>query len=140
MKIYEKPVVLTNEELAEGVYAGSGNCYSTTATIVQQPESTHGYIIQVNATHAALDGHHSTNRQIEVSFNQAVNYVSSEASQCWGSGTTKLTLEYARKNGAPYHNNASEYIGLGNLEVTSEAGLAITGCRCVYCDEDCNQH
>lgn len=139
MKIYEKPVVLTNEELAEGVYAGSGNCYSTTATIVQLPESTHGYIVQVNATHNS-GGHHSTNRHIEVSFNQVVNYVSSEASQYWGSGTTKLTLEYATQNGAPYHNNASEYIGLGNLEVTSEAGLAITGCRCVYCDEDCNQH
>ncbi|MCM1089484.1 MAG: hypothetical protein NC413_01470 [Muribaculum sp.] len=139
MKVYEKPVILTNEELAEGVYAGSGNCYTTTARIVQLPESTHGYIIQIDATHNS-GGHHSTNRHVEVTFNQVVTYVSSEASQCWGSGSTKLTLEYATKNGAPYHNNASEYIGLGNLEVTAEAGLAITGCRCVYCDEDCEQH
>lgn len=139
MKNYEKPVVLVNEELAEGIYAGSGNCYTVTAEIVQKPESTHGYIIQMNATHNS-SGHHSTNRHMEVTFNQVVNYVSSEASQCWGSGTTRLTLEYARQNGAPYHNNAKEYIGLGNLEVTSEDGLAITGCKCIYCDEDCNQH
>ena len=28
MKNYERPVVLLNEELAEGVYAGSGDCYT----------------------------------------------------------------------------------------------------------------
>ena len=40
MKDYVKPVVLVNEELAEGVYAASGSdCYTVTTNIHQRPET-----------------------------------------------------------------------------------------------------
>ena len=36
--VYEKPIVVVNEDLAEGVYTASGDCYNVSAVIVQTPE------------------------------------------------------------------------------------------------------
>lgn len=136
MMKYEKPIVLENEELAEGVYAGSGNCYTVTARMTQTPQQGRGnYVIQFDAHHDAVDGHHSSMQRVEVSFNQNVEYVSSNAQNVSGSGTSRLTFEYGN-----YHNNGVDNIGLGNMTVTADAGLAITGVKCTYCNEDCGQH
>lgn len=140
MKNYERPVVLLNEELAEGVYAGSGDCYTFNIKKVQSPEQgRNNYKFQIDGTHAATDGHHSTMRHVVVEFNQPVEYVSSLAEQVSGSGTCVLTLEYYKGNGS-YHNNANEYIGLGDLVVVSGEGLEATKIYCVYCDHTCDQH
>ena len=45
MKEYMKPVLLTSDELAEGVYLASGDgsgCYTTTAYIHQTPQTGRG--------------------------------------------------------------------------------------------------
>ena len=139
MKKYEKPVVMINEELAEGVYAASG-CYTFTARITQKPEQGRGtYAIQVDGVHAAEDGHHSTERTVQISFNQNVTHSKSNASSVSGSGSSILTLKYTNETGN-YHNNATDNIGLGQLYVESDSGLAITGITCVYCNMDCEQH
>ena len=44
MKNYEKPIVLMNDEVSEGVYAASGasagdDCYTAWAEILQTPET-----------------------------------------------------------------------------------------------------
>ncbi len=141
MRNYEKPIVLANEELSEGVYAASGNCYTVTAVIMQQPDNGRGdYRIQLDAVHAAADDHHSTVRRIQVTFNQAVEYVSSQANSVSGSGSNTLVLEYVADNNGSYHNNAYDNLGLGNLVVTADPGLAITGKSCVYCNRECSQH
>lgn len=133
MKNYEKPCVLVNEELAEGVYAASG-CYTVTAAITQQPEEGRGnYLIRVDAVHEA--DHHSSMQVIELTFNKVVEYVSSEAQSASGSGSTTLTLTYGN-----YHNNNSDRIGLANLCVVADAGLSVTGARCTYCNESCEWH
>ena len=121
MKTYEKPVVLMNEDMAEGVFADSGDaCYTTTAYIHQVPEpGREDYRIQVNGRH---DADHTCEGQIlKLSFNQAVNYVSSQGSLVSGSGTATIEIKYT------YHNNPSDNIGLGDVVVTSEPGLAVTG-------------
>lgn len=134
MKTYEKPYVLVNEELAEGVYAASG-CYTAEAYIHSTPQEGRGnYLIQLNATHAASDNHHSGMQTLEITFNQPVDYVSSQAQNVFGSGSTRLTLEYN------YHSNGYDNIGLGDVCVTSDAGLAVSGVRCTYCNGDCGQH
>lgn len=140
MKNYEKPMVLMNEELAEGVYAGSGDCYTFTIEPKQAPElGRNNYKFQINGRHDAADEHHSTMRYVTIEFNQPVTYVSSLAASQDGSGTSVLTLHYYRENGS-YHNNAHENIGLGDLVVTSEEGLAVMKIYCSYCDHSCEQH
>jgi len=77
MKEYMKPVLLTSDELAEGVYLASGDgsgCYTTTAYIHQTPQTGRGdYRIQVNAVHNADH--------------------TKEAQQLIGSGTCNLKCE-----------------------------------------------
>ena len=138
MKNYEKPIIITNEEIAEGVYAASGDCYTFKARIVQTPATgLPYYVIQIDGKHNALDGHHSNNRTVKITFNQPVTYVESMAKSCSGSGTNMLSLEYEGTNGS-YHNNAVENIGLGDLKVTSAEGLAITDTFCTFCAQACD--
>ena len=123
MRNYERPVVLVNSELSEGVYAASGAsgsaCYSTTAYIHQTPETGRGdYRIQVNAHH---DADHNCNGQIlTISFNQSVDFVSCSEGTIIGS-TSGTTLQLKMS----YWNNHTDNIGLGDLVVTSDAGLSI---------------
>ncbi len=140
MKNYVKPMVLATEELAEGVYAASGDCYSYTAYITQTPEEGRpNYCIQVDGRHEAADGHHSSERQVKLVFNQPVNYLSSNAYAVSGSGTSTLVFTFEKGNGS-YHHNASDNAGLGQLYVESEPGLAIVGIYSTYCNRDCGQH
>lgn len=144
MKTYEKPIVIANDNLAEGVYAASGSadsggrtdCYVVTANIHQRPETGRGdYRIQFNARHVADqgDGHHSGGQMLYLTFNQPVEYVSSNGALAGGSGTSRLAIEYA------YHNNAGDNVGLGDVIVTSEAGLADPSAL-LACNGDCGQH
>lgn len=138
MKDYVKPIVLANEELAEGVYAASGaggddNCYETTAYIHQRPETGRGdYRIQVNGVHNATS-HHSTAQVLVLYFNQAVNYSGSNGSLAGGDGTSELRISYN------YHNNQYDNIGLGDVIVVSDPGLEVTGAK-LECNYTCDQH
>ena len=136
---YVKPIVLANEELAEGVYAASGDvtgndCYTVSAYIHQTPEIGRGdYRIQVNGVHAAANGHHSGEQVLTLTFNQPVEYSSSNGTLVSGSGTSSINIKYN------YHNNGNDNIGLGDVVVTSDDGLAITGAM-LSCNYDCGQH
>lgn len=118
---YSKPMVIVDQGLAEGVYADSGaGCYEASAYIHQRPETGRGdFRIQVNGKHNA---DHTRNAQVlTISFNQNVTYVSGGAGVIDGNGTPTLRVKLG------YHQNPSDNIGLGDLVVTSDAGLAITG-------------
>lgn len=137
MKNYVKPMVVINESLAESVYMASGwgtECYTVDAKIHQTPEpGRENYRIQFNAVHAASDGHHSSDQILTITFNQPVNFATSDGKYISGNGTTVLNVDY------DYHNNANENTGAGYVEVQSEAGLAIQG-AILSCNHACAQH
>lgn len=139
MKKYDKPVILVNESLAEGVYAASGDqvggdCYTTTARIHQTPETGRGdFRIQVDGKHAASDGHHSGEQHLFLSFNQNVTYKGSNGTLVGGDGTSTIEIKYN------YHNNGNDNIGLGDVIVESESGLSVTGAK-LTCNYNCGQH
>ncbi|OLA83868.1 MAG: hypothetical protein BHW44_10295 [Roseburia sp. 40_7] len=130
MKNYEKPIVKLEEEKAEGVYMASGDsidgnnsgsgCYTVSAYIHQTPEiGREDYRIQVNAHHSAS---HNCNGQIlTLNFNQPVTYQSSGGSLQSGDGTSSIKIKYG------YWNNRTDNIGLGDVVVKSNPGLAVTG-------------
>lgn len=138
---YEKPVILANEDVSEGVYTASGDdggsdedCYSVTAYIHQWPETGRGdYRIQVNGVHAAGNGHHSGNQKLELNFNLPVIYKGSNGTLISGSGSSSILIDYY------YHNNGNDNIGLGDVIVEAEAGLADPDAA-LYCNYDCGQH
>lgn len=121
MKQYSKPVVSIDNGLAEGVYAASGaGCYEAGAYIHQTPQTGRGdYRIQVNGRHNA--DHTKESQVLTISFNQNVTYVSGGAGLISGDGTPTLTIRLS------YHQNPTDNIGLGDLVVTSDAGLSIAG-------------
>lgn len=137
MKNYEKPIIIANDSLAEGVYAASGSvadsdCYETTARIHQTPETGRGdYRIQVDGRHAA--DHHSTMQTLVLSFNMPVEYSSSNGSLSGGNNTSQIRIDYS------YHNNGYDNIGLGDVVVKADAGLAVTGAELI-CNRYCSQH
>lgn len=134
MMNYEKPIVLANEDVAEGVYAASGDCYTVTAYIHQSPETGRGdFRIQVNGVHAAVDGHHSGAQVLTLYFNQAVTYKGSNGTLTGGDGTSSISISYT------YHNNGNDNIGLGDVIVESDAGLSVSG-AVLSCNYDCGQH
>lgn len=139
MKAYEKPVIVVNEEVAEGIYMASGavggsDCYTVTARIHQTPETGRGdYRIQVDGVHAASDNHHSGKQVLTLYFNQPVTYKSSNGSLAGGDGTSNLSIAYE------YHNNGSDNIGLGDVVVEANIGLAVMSAR-LECNHDCGQH
>ena len=117
MKQYSKPVVSIDNGLAEGVYAAS---YEASAYIHQTPQTGRGdYRIQVNGHHNA--DHTKESQVLTISFNQNVTYVSGGAGLISGDGTPTLTIRLS------YHQNPTDNIGFGDLVVTSDAGLSITG-------------
>ena len=119
MKQYAKPVVTVDNGLAEGVYAASG-CYTASAYIHQTPETGRGdYRIQVDGQHKA--DHTKEAQVLTISFNQNVTYVSGGAGLISGDGSSILKIKLS------YHQNPNDKIGFGDLVVTSDAGLAITG-------------
>lgn len=137
MKHYEKPSVIVNSDCAENVYTASGDgedCYRVSAYIHQTPETGRGdYRIQVDAVHDAGNGHHSGEQVLILSFNQTVEYKWSNGTCVGGDGTDAISIEYS------YHNNAQDNIGLGDVIVESDAGLAVTG-AVLTCNYDCGQH
>lgn len=135
MENYVKPIVLSNEELVEGIYTASGDeCYTVTAYIHQRPQFGRGdYRIQVNGSHSAEDGHHSGEQILTLTFNQPVTYVNSNGTLASGDGTNVLSIKYT------YHNNGNDNIGLGEVIVTSEAGLSDPQAE-LSCNHDCGQH
>lgn len=121
MKKYEKPIILINEDLAEGIYAASG-CYAVTAYITQIPQTGRGdYRIQLNAFH---DADHTNNSQIlTITFNQNVKYVSSNGTLGFGDDTSTLTINFE------YFQNEYDKVGLGELVVTADECLEIVSVR-----------
>lgn len=121
MAKYSKPMVTVDQGLAEGVYAASGaGCYTASAFIHQTPETGRGdFRIQVNGKHNA--DHTREAQVLTISFNQNVTYVSGGAGLIRGDGTTTLQIKLS------YHQNPTDNIGFGDLIVTADTGLSITG-------------
>lgn len=119
--MYQKPMMISNDELAENIYAAT-SCYTVDAQITQRPETGREYyVIQVNAKHAAADGHTSSHQSLTLTFNQEVTYGWSGGTLTSAATGTSITIEYW------YWNNPNDNIGLADIVVTSAPGLAITG-------------
>ena len=140
MKNYVKPLVLENDEIAEGVYAASGSfavggsdCYDVTGYVHQKPEiGRETYKFQINGVHKA--DHHTDYEQLIITFNQPVTFVFAQGECVEGNGTTTLKIDYH------YHNNAEDNIGLGDLEVKCNGtGLAVVKAE-FWCRKQDDQH
>lgn len=142
-KLYSKPVVLLNEDLAEGVFTaslggggGGGSdrvesvsgvgCHSASAYIHQKPETGRGdFRVQVNGDHLSTSEHSSESQIITIKFNQNVTFKECGfAALESGSGTNTLKLRRSI-----HQNPRAGGIGGGDVVVTSDDGLGLISIR-----------
>lgn len=146
MKKYEKPSIIINEGLAEGVYAASGSdCMESSAYISQSRSQTRegAYVIYVQSNHKSGyyggDGHTASGITVTLYFNQPVScddndYYQGEAGTSFvvagGNKTSTLTLRFTGDTA----NTGTKF--WGQIYISSEPGLALTSstitCHPVY--------
>ena len=142
MKNYERPVVVINDDLAEGVYAASGaTCYTVSGFGCQDPyaiadTSLNAWTVHVDGVHND-PGHHSLYREVTVVFNYPVTVHSKESNTTVisGDGTNTITVSLN------HHNNSSDNIGLSGFVVKvdkSITDLKVTGATIHDCNMTCN--
>ena len=93
MKDYQKPVVMVNEELAEGIYAASGEsseCWTIDAVSVQDWNGSH-HVFEVRCTHSASVEHISSATTVTLTFNSTLTDAYSEFDASFGGDTVTIT-------------------------------------------------
>ncbi len=95
MKTYEKPVVIENEDLAEGVFAASGDSGSSSDCWTVTCDSSQAYVdgvhvFRIDAYHSTSVVHISSNVTYTIKFNSVVTNAYAENSDfvCSYSGDT----------------------------------------------------
>ena len=94
MKNYEKPVVMVNEGLAEGVYAASGDCWSVNCYPVNPQHVVDGYKhFRVEFQHTDAVTHISTAVEIQLTFNYPIADASGEFSSSASGNVVTITRQ-----------------------------------------------
>ncbi len=91
MKGYEKPMVMVNDGLSEGVYAASGaaeaaDCWTVDPVSVQDWNGSH-HVFEIRCVHSTAVQHISSASTVTLNFNNAVTDAYSEF-PCSFSGTS----------------------------------------------------
>ncbi len=124
MKNYEKPIVLANSELSEGVFAASGGFtgygdgYNLTLNSHQTPETgRNDYRYNFNVSYASDSDQGNTNHILTIEFNQPVDITSvGNNGRIVSNVNGVVQIEYTTPG------NSSENIGLGDLIVQPTNG------------------
>lgn len=141
MKKYERPVVMVNEELAEGVYAASGaTCYLVDGFGCQKPYSIEGTNMKAWTVHVDGEhndpGHHSSYREVTIVFNYPVwvEKYESNTTLISGDGTNTIVVSLN------HHNGFVDTIGLSGLVVKvdkSITDLRVVSAKISNCNMTC---
>ncbi len=133
MKAYERPIVLVNEELAEGVYAASGaatevstDCW--TVNVNRDQEDAGGYsTYRVAATHSSSVTHISTKTVVTVVFDGTVTSAEYEGFDVSVSGNTVTLTRESHANAYYSGDNFNSLLKVWpkGLSVTS-SGISCT--------------
>lgn len=97
MKGYEKPMVIVNDGLSEGVYAGSGtaeaaDCWTVDPVSVQDWNGSH-HVFEIRCVHSTAVQHISSASTVTLTFNNAVTDAYSEFPCSFSGATVTVTRE-----------------------------------------------
>lgn len=98
MTDYEKPVVLANEDIAEGVYTASGDCWTVNPVSVQDWNGTH-HVFEIRCVHSATVEHISSAATVTLTFSSPLTDAYTESNfSCSFSGTTVTVVRELHAN------------------------------------------
>lgn len=144
MKKYEKPIVMINEELAEGVYANSGltgpmgtsDCWSFD---VQSPQPWNGshHVFEIHLTHHTGLQHISGATTVSVTFSAPLTNVYAEYTSTFD-GTSTITISRELLADAYNDGDLVTYkIWAQAADQATTEGLTVTNVA-VSCDKQIN--
>ena len=96
MKNYVKPIVLENEELAEGIYAASGDvvdgadCWTVEAVSVQEWSGSH-HVFEIHCVHNKTAEHISSATTVTLTFSTPLTDAYSEFPCSFSGNTVTVT-------------------------------------------------
>ena len=134
MKTYEKPVVIENEDLAEGVFAASGDSGSSSDCWYVTWSSSQDYvdgahIFRINATHSTSVVHISSNVTYTVTFNYPVTnaYAENPDFVCSYSGNTVVISRPQHANAYKSGDNVNFMFKVSAADEATTKALSING-------------
>lgn len=142
MKKYEKPVVLVNEELAEGVYAASGDCWTGSVTNEQKWNGSH-HEFEIRIIHSDELLHISNSCTVKVTFNNNIDASNVGVDSCTfdsaGSNYVIVT-RYSHGNSYKSGDDATFKVRVKTTtgDQASVEALAVTGVAPIACDRQTN--
>ena len=132
MKNYESPVVLKNEELAEGVFTASGadgasstDCWTVGSTSVQDWNGSH-HVFQIEAKHSTDVVHITTQVVYTIKFSAPLENAYSEF-DCTFSGNTAVVTRDRHANGYNSGDNVTFKVWAQGADEATTKALSITG-------------
>lgn len=142
MKNYVKPVVLANEELAEGVYAASGgvaDCWTIDVDSVQDWGDSNGHVFSVRCVHSTAMEHISTAITVAVTFSATLDATSFSDYPSTVSGNKITVRRELLADGYKSGDNVEFKIyakSVGNDQANTKA-LYVTG-KSISCQKEIN--
>lgn len=139
MKSYAKPVVLANDEVAEGVYAGSGkepNCWTVDPVSVQDWNGW-GHEFEIRCKHSADVEHISAATTVTLTFSAPLIQATAQGYECSFSGKkvtiTRTSLADSYKSG----DTMSYKVIVQAADEATTKGITCTGAT-ISCDKQVN--
>ncbi|MBO4981506.1 MAG: hypothetical protein J6C84_06380 [Lachnospiraceae bacterium] len=130
MREYVKPLVLANEDLAEGVYAASGECWTVEVTLAQKnaggPNTYNNY--RVKAVHPTGLAHISTKSVTTIVFNQDVTDAYFDSGDASVSGNVVVVTRESHANAYGDGDNFNSLLSVyaNNLDTLSVVSADIS--------------
>lgn len=136
MKNYERPIVMINEDLAEGVYAASGDCW-TVSHESKQDHNGQGHVWEITIVHALNLQHISDASTVVLTFNYPIVSASAQEYSCTVSGNT-VTIYRERLGDAYTSGDTATYKVIASAaDVDTTKALAITNAT-ISCKKSVN--
>ena len=132
MKGYEKPMVIVNDGLSEGVYAASGaaeaaNCWTVSAKSVHDWNGSHN-VFEVSCVHSNTVQHISTASTVDLTFNNTVADAYAESNfACTFSGNTVTIVRESHANAYQSGDNVTYKVWVKAADEATTKGLACIG-------------
>ena len=129
MKTYEKPVVLANEELAEGVYAASGaeggDCWTVDPVSVQDWNGSH-HVFEIRCVHSNTVEHISSASTVNLTFSSPLKDAYSEFT-CTFSGSTVTVVRELHANAYKSGDTMTYKVWVQAADEATTKGITCTG-------------
>lgn len=127
MNNYERPVVMVNDGLAEGVFAASGEpeCWTIDVVSVQDWNGSH-HVYEVRCTHSDTVEHISSATTVTVTFNQPLTDAYSEF-DCTYSGSTATVTRTLLGDSYKSGDNMTYKIWAKAADEATTKSLAVVG-------------